>query len=140
MAIHGTKGKTACNMYLSYIDEITETERKLNLMYGAPHRFYPDQDNDEILSPGYHTFGVEWDEDYIRYFVDGVPYGMVEITDGKYELLKKELYLSFLIGVEMTPEKTNDECAQWPLDFCVDWVRVYQREGGTITFGTTEEK
>lgn len=87
----------------------------------------------------YHTFGVEWDEDHIRYFIDGVPYGMVEITDGKYELLKKELYLSFFIGVEMTPEKTNDECAQWPLDFDVDWVRVYQREGSTVNFGTVTE-
>ncbi len=83
----------------------------------------------------YHTYGVEWTEEYIRFFIDGVPYGTVETTDKKYEDLQKEMYLSFFVGVEMTEQFTDDSQACWPIDFMVDWIRIYQKPGDTISFG-----
>lgn len=83
----------------------------------------------------YHTYGVEWTDDYVRFFIDGVPYGTVETTDEKYDYLNKELYLSLFVGVELTDQATDDETAQWPAPYEIDWVKVYQKPGSTITYG-----
>ncbi len=81
----------------------------------------------------YHTYGVEWTPEYVRFFVDGISYGTVEVTANKYKGLKTEMYLDFMGGVNMTEQQTIDEEAMWPIDFQVDWVRVYQKEGSTFT-------
>ena len=81
----------------------------------------------------YHTYGVEWTPEYIRFFLDGVSYGTVETTASKYDDLKTELYLDFLVGVDLTDQATIDEVSAWPIDVCVDWVRVYQRPNGIST-------
>ena len=82
----------------------------------------------------YHTYGVEWTPEYVRFFIDGAAYGTVDITSDKYkELLNNELYLDFTVGVNLTEQEVNDEMACWPIDVCIDWLKVYQREGGTYT-------
>jgi beta-glucanase (GH16 family) len=134
MAIHGTKGKTACNMYLSYIDEITETERKLNLMYGAPHRFYPDQDNDEILSPGYHTFGVEWCENFVIFYCDGVEYNRVDVEPSPYKIFGAKQLAKVNIGMSIGLPNLDapDETANFPTELRIRSVKIYQCEGDML--------
>ena len=118
--------------YVKFIEPVYENYRAGQLAY------------DKQLNDGeYHTYGVEWTDDYIRFFIDGVPYGTVETTDEKFDYLNKELYLSFFVGVELTDQATHDETAQWPAYFDIDWVKVYQKPGGTVTYGaveTTEKK
>ncbi len=97
--------------------------------------------NGRLLSDdNYHTYGVEWTPDYIRFFIDGVPYGTVELGAKKFDSLDTEMYLDFLIGVNLTDQVAIDEVAAWPLDVNVDWVKVYQREGGTFTDRTAIEE
>ena len=43
------------------------------------------------------------------------------------------MYIDFIAGVNLTDQVAVDEEAMWPIDFCVDWVRVYQR-GDDATF------
>ena len=113
--------------YLGFIEPSYEGYRSGGLQYG------------QLLSDAeFHTYGMEWTEEYIKFFIDGVPYGTVETTDDKYKDLQKELYLSFFVGVEMTDQAVIDEIAQWPHDFTIDWVRIYQKEGATMTFGASE--
>lgn len=81
----------------------------------------------------YHTYGVEWTPTHITYYIDGKSYGTVEISAQKYKDLNTEMYLDFIAGVNLTEEVAVDEVAMWPLDFTVDWVRVYQKSGGTFT-------
>lgn len=81
----------------------------------------------------YHTFGVEWTPEYIRYFIDGVSYGTVEVSSDKYKNLNTEMYLDFMCGVNLTEQVANDEVAMWPINLTVDWVRVYQRKDGVHT-------
>ncbi len=81
----------------------------------------------------YHTYGVEWTPTYITFYIDGKSYGTVELSAKKYNDLNTELYLDFIAGVNLTEEVAVDEVAMWPLDFEVDWVRVYQKNGGTFT-------
>ncbi len=113
--------------YTKFIEPSYENYRAGQLAYDRQ------LNNDE-----YHTYGVEWTDDYIRFFIDGVPYGTVETTDKKFDFLNKELYLSFFVGVELTDQATNDEAAQWPAPFDIDWVKVYQKPGSTVTFGAAQ--
>jgi hypothetical protein len=80
----------------------------------------------------YHTYGVEWTEEYLKFFIDGGHYGTVEITDKKFQGLNTEMYLQFFLGIEMTNQAVNDEVADWPIDFTVDWVRIYQKDGAVF--------
>lgn len=81
----------------------------------------------------YHTYGVEWTPEYVRFFVDGVSYGTVEVTADKFKGLKTEMYLDFMAGINMTEQVTVDEDAMWPITASFDWVRVYQKPGSTFT-------
>ncbi len=81
----------------------------------------------------YHTYGVEWTPEYLRFFIDGVSYGTVNVSGNKYKDLKTELYLDFLCGVNLTEQTAIDENAAWPIDLCIDWIRVYQKDGSTFT-------
>lgn len=81
----------------------------------------------------YHTYGVEWTPEYVRFFVDGVSYGTVEVTADKFKGLKTEMYLDFMAGINMTEQVTVDEEAMWPITASFDWVRVYQKPGSTFT-------
>ncbi len=96
-------------------------------------------ENGKVLNDNeFHTYGVEWTPNSIRYFIDGVSYGTVEIGADKFkEFRETELYLDFTMGVNLTEQEAIDEVAMWPLDVCVDWVRVYQREGSKLTDRTT---
>ncbi len=94
----------------------------------------------ELNDEEYHTYGVEWTDDYIRFFIDGVPYGTIETTAKKYDYLNRELYLSLFVGVELTEQATIDEVAQWPAPYDIEWVKVYQKPGATITYGPREAK
>ncbi len=91
-------------------------------------------DNEKTFSEEeYHTFGVEWTPEYIRFFIDGVSYGTVEVGSAKYKDLNTEMYIDFIGGVNMTEQIANDEVAMWPIYLNIDWVRVYQRPGGVNT-------
>ncbi len=81
----------------------------------------------------YHTYGVEWTPEYVRFFVDGVCYGTVEVTANKYIGLQTEMYLDFMAGVNMTEQTAIDEIAMWPINCQIDWVRVYQNDNGIFT-------
>ena len=91
-------------------------------------------ENDKMFNDDeYHTYGVEWTPEYVRFFIDGVSYGTVEVTPDKFKGLKTEMYLDFMGGINMTEQVTVDEDAMWPIMASFDWVRVYQRPGSTFT-------
>ncbi len=114
--------KTYYSEYLKLNEPYYEANRTGAFEYG---RVLNDDD--------YHTYGVEWTPEYIRFFIDGVSYGTVETTSPKYKDLQTQMYLEYMIGVDLTEQVTVDEVSAWPIDFCVDWVRVYQRPNGIST-------
>lgn len=90
-------------------------------------------ENEKVLNDDeYHTYGVEWTPEYLRFFIDGISYGTVDITAPKFKELNTDLYLDLIAGVNMTDQVAVDEDAMWPLEVCVDWIRVYQREDGSF--------
>jgi beta-glucanase (GH16 family) len=114
--------KTYYSNYLKLMEPSFETYRSGAFLNGEPAN--PDE---------YHTYGVEWTEDYVRFFLDGVSYGTVELTADKYKDLRTEMYIDFIGGVNLTELTANDEECNWPINLDVDWVRVYQKPDGVRT-------
>ena len=108
------------------------TEIPLALLLAVSIHYGPMTEG-EFNEEQYHTFGVEWTPEYIRFFLDGISYGTVEVGSDKYKDLNTEMYIDFIGGVNMTETVANDEVAMWPINLNIDWVRVYQRAGGVHT-------
>ncbi len=82
---------------------------------------------------GFHIYSIEWDDQYIRWFVDGNQFHEASIAggiNGTEEFHNKFfIILNMAIGGEW-PGYTIDNSAM-PANMLVDYVRVYQQDGTT---------
>ncbi|UGU15743.1 beta-1,3-glucanase family protein [Sinomicrobium kalidii] len=79
----------------------------------------------------YHVYSVEWDENYIRWFLDGQQYHEADISNGINGT--HEFHENFFLLLNMAvggnwPGFEVDNSA-FPANMYVDYVRVYQRNG-----------
>ncbi|WP_206363227.1 beta-1,3-glucanase family protein [Sinomicrobium pectinilyticum] len=79
----------------------------------------------------YHVYAVEWDENYIRWFLDGQEYHVADISNGVNGT--QEFHENFFLILNMAiggnwPGFQVDNSAL-PANMYVDYVRVYQRNG-----------
>lgn len=81
----------------------------------------------------YHTYTVEWDSSYIRWFVDGVQYNEFYIANGtgNTEEFQKPFFLLLNLAVGGNWPGSPDGSTPFPAQMLVDYVRVYQDQGGT---------
>ena len=77
---------------------------------------------------GYHTYAVDWTEDYLRFYVDDVHYYTVHndevggfLSDNTQPM---QLVINNAIGGTFLPNP--DGSTVWPQTMGVDWVRVYE--------------
>jgi beta-glucanase (GH16 family) len=86
----------------------------------------------------FHLYSIEWTTTYIRWFVDGVKYNEIDITNniGSTEEFHRNFFilLNFAIGGNW-PGFSIDNNA-FPSTMLVDYVRVYQ-DAGTSIVGVT---
>ena len=76
----------------------------------------------------YHVYALEWTEETISWYIDGIKFGEVEIDqDAKQcEEMHNKYYLLLNLAVGgKWPGVPNDN-TQFPASYCVDYVRVYQ--------------
>ncbi|MBR3645760.1 MAG: glycoside hydrolase family 16 protein [Lachnospiraceae bacterium] len=76
----------------------------------------------------WHTYGVIWDEDAIRFTVDDKIYWREKITDEMTEA-KGEFYFLLNLAVGGTLPGYTVDNSGLPTQMEVDYVRVYQRKG-----------
>jgi beta-glucanase (GH16 family) len=90
---------------------------------GANHRMNGGSvERDYSLSDGYHLYGVEWEPNEIRWYLDGEL--IHRSTDG---VPAKAMY--FILCPAIGPAWTGDpdEASSFPLEMRVDYVRISQR-------------
>ena len=106
---------------------------------GAGHYVF---ENPENLNDEYHVYGYEWNPEYMAFFVDGEEYGRVpidpvngnfgaDVIDGtsgfhdfQFIIMNNEMFTE---GSSWKPNgwaMTDED--QFPLDYYIDWVRLYQ--------------
>jgi beta-glucanase (GH16 family) len=84
---------------------------------------------------GYHVYSVEWDANFIRWFIDGRQYHAINITNGVggTDEFHKDFFLLLNLAVGGNLPGFNVNEAALPAKMYVDYVRVYQRTAGFST-------
>lgn len=75
----------------------------------------------------FHVFGIEWDKDYINYYVDDVLYNQITPADVPGEWVFNRpfyLILNMAVGGNLPGSPNSD--TTFPQEMLVDYVRVYQ--------------
>ena len=93
---------------------------------GAWHQ-HPEGFTDE-----FHTYAVEWEPGVIRWYFDDVMYVERSPVDlfGKEWTYDHEFFIILSLGVGGVWPGDPDETTVFPQKYIIDYVRVYQREGG----------
>ena len=92
------------------------------------------------LTDGYHIFTCEWDDDYLKFYVDNdaTPYFTATIKKGfsRSAYFHKPYFLIFnlAVGGDFTGITHPDDITALPQDgseaqMLIDYVRVYQKTG-----------
>lgn len=75
----------------------------------------------------FHVFELEWDEQQMRWLVDGNEYASVDITGDEFKEFHNKYFLLLNVAVGGTWAGRPDASTSFPQYMYVDWVRVYQK-------------
>lgn len=84
---------------------------------------------DEPVATDFHTFGIEWEPEVIRWTVDGEVFHTAtpETLYGGTWVFDHDFFLLINVAVGGHWPGSPDETTVFPQEMLVDWVRVYQR-------------
>jgi beta-glucanase (GH16 family) len=82
---------------------------------------------DEKLSQAFHTFAIEWDEEQIKWFVDGEQYFSLDIQPAAKSEFHAPFFILLNIAVGGDWPGSPDNTTEFPQTMKVDYVRVYQK-------------
>lgn len=87
--------------------------------------------SDTPYADDFHVYAVEWDEDAIRWYVDGELYHMLTPADvrGNPWVFDHDFFILLNLAVGGNWPGYPDETTQFPQTMLVDYVRVYQLAG-----------
>ncbi len=100
-----------------------------NYHYGSSKSHYYKQTVVD-LSKDFHTYAVEWDSEYIKWYLDGKQVASA-FRDSQAIAAAKDMYLIINLAVggwETDPSSSTD----WSQGFECDWVRVWQKGAVSI--------
>ena len=90
------------------------------------------------LLDDYHTYGIEWREDYVAFFFDGQKYHETRPTDaflsGKEWVYNQPFFLLLNVAIGGNFGGTIEDGMTFPQDTLVDWVRVWQAPNAAELF------
>jgi beta-glucanase (GH16 family) len=82
------------------------------------------------LANRFHVFAITWRRNYIRFELDGRPYGLVQRKrypgKGRW-VYNRPMFLLLDLGVGGTFPGSPDETTPFPATMETDWVRVWKR-------------
>lgn len=74
----------------------------------------------------FHVFSILWNQNSIRWYVDGNQYHVIDITPEELAELRNEFFLIFNIAVGGTLPGSPDNTTRFPQYMIVDYVRYFQ--------------
>lgn len=78
------------------------------------------------FSDQFHVFSIEWDDEQIRWYVDGKVYHGEDITDARKAELRDEFFLLINVAVGGDYDGDPDGTTSFPQSMMIDYVRVYE--------------
>lgn len=112
-----------------HFDDVTT-----GLTRSAPTMSFENPDG-ELYSDDYHTFGVLWEPQLVIWYIDGKE---VKRLSGPMVSRQPMNIVNYLVaGSAWAPTPDVSDPNIFPLEFDVDYIRVFQREAyqGTASFG-----
>lgn len=86
---------------------------------------------DDPVADDYHVFGIEWEPDVIRWYIDGENFHTAtpDTLWGMGEwAFNKSFFLIINVAVGGNWPGNPDDTTEFPQQMLVDWIRVYQRD------------
>ncbi|PQV48833.1 glycosyl hydrolase family 16 [Jejuia pallidilutea] len=118
--LFGYKDDSAVEAHLHYADEFG-----LHKGIGKDFIFKLEKGK---FADAFHIFTLEWDADKISWFVDGVQFASVPITDDTLSEFHNNFFILFNIAVGGTHAGRPNDTTIFPQYMYVDWVRVYKKK------------
>lgn len=86
--------------------------------------------DDGTFADEFHTFAIEWEEDQIKWFVDGNEFYSVtpDTLEPRQYPFNEEFHLILNLAVGGNWPGNPDKTTEFPQSMVVDYVRVYQME------------
>lgn len=79
-----------------------------------------------IFADNFHVFGITWNAQQIRGYVDDVEYFVADITPAGLSEFQNNFFLILNVAVGGNWPGSPDETTEFPQTMQVDWIRVYQ--------------
>lgn len=90
--------------------------------------------NGELFNDVYHTFGCEWTENYIAFYLDGFKYTEIDIAAENMDVFHQPSYVIISMAVGLLDIDPPDENTPWPALYEIDYFRLYQKPNvGSLT-------
>lgn len=85
----------------------------------------------------YHVYSIEWDANYIRWFVDGVQFNEILIQNGtgNTEEFQEPFFILLNMAVGGNWPGAPNASTPFPSQMLVDYVRVYQQTNSSSIVG-----
>ncbi len=101
---------------------------------GSNHAEYGNNMAVSNMGNDYHVYSIEWNEEYIKWFVDGVQFNVIDIkaaASGDLEEFHHDYFLIFNMAVGGNWPGFDIDDSRMPISMDVDYVRVYQLQEDT---------
>jgi len=82
------------------------------------------------FSDDFHVFSIEWNQNSIKWYVDNILYNTIDLTPSGLSEFHQEFFIILNLAVGGTWPGYPDTTTVFPQYLEVDYVRVYQDEGG----------
>jgi beta-glucanase (GH16 family) len=77
-----------------------------------------------IFADNFHVFGIEWDEQSVRAYMDGNEYFVADITPSDLSEFRQNFFI--ILNLAVGGNWPGDPCCtDFPQTMQVDWIRVY---------------
>jgi beta-glucanase (GH16 family) len=79
-----------------------------------------------MYSDKFHVYSVEWNESYIKWYIDDVFYHQIDITPGHLSEMHAPQFFIFNVAVGGNWPGNPDASTVFPQQMLVDYIRVFQ--------------
>lgn len=79
-----------------------------------------------IFADDFHTFAIEWNSEFIKWYLDGSQYHVINITPSGLSEFQQEFFILLNVAVGGNWPGSPDNSTQFPQRLEIDYVRVYQ--------------
>jgi hypothetical protein len=86
-----------------------------------------------IFADTFHVFSIEWTSTYIKWFMDGIQYHVIDITPSTLNEFQKPFFIILNLAVGGNWPGYPDGTTVFPQKMFVDYVRVFQKPSLSIS-------